>query len=373
MVARPRLFEHRSLRASLAASSLALWTPAASPCTVQGVVHVSSLDVGAGQPVRVEQQARVTFVGSTAMVEGVEPLAFRRVVTAASVALYLRSPVVLGATVGAARGVRVEVEAVDGPGHVRAKLYASDELSVRGVRLACRWLVTQPREDSFDDAPVPFAPTNRRWMTDSTAVERSVCRAGPTGTQRCDVYRNRCMAISDASVCGYRSVRPTLVVRAAPRDGSPSVIVEATDDISFADEDGNPRWLRVRSRRHDRPDALVVRGWVRRRDVRWSQEVPPSARRPLVATIGTVGVARPLGTRSGFVTLDANVELFAQDQLNSWARITRSYCAAAEQPPGSSLLAVALPGSSSVGVDRQGWVYASQARWVPSCDVPRAR
>jgi hypothetical protein len=356
-----------SLQSSVFSAALgivaSLVTPVASAqCAVAGVTSVRGLRVGSVGPLDLEQSMVTTFVGERAVVEGRSPLAFRGVAAPSEVALYLREGVLLSALVGVAIGVRVEVERGERDA-VIATLRGDNGLVVRSIRVACALLDTSRARDPRPAAPRPALAVDRRWRTDATAREEWRCTSGLPGVGVCTAIRGRCQPVGDGSVCGYHPQRRSLVLRARPDVRSAGVTIEATRDVSFADDSGNREWVRVFSRGSLEREDLVVHGWVRRADVRWSQEVPPSYS-TRIGTIGRIGEVLPAGARSGFAALAAGTAVSSEAGIE-WARTVAPLCARAVQraPFGHVRLALAPVVSRHSGA----WVAPTSARWVDRC------
>jgi hypothetical protein len=335
---------------------------ASAQCAVTGVTSVRGLRVGSVGPLDLEQSMVTTFEGARAMVEGRSPLAFRGVAAPGEVALYLREGALLGALVGAAKGVSVEVERGERDA-VIATLRSDNGLVVRSIRFPCALLETTRAREPRASAPRPAFSVDARWRTDGTAREEWRCASDRPGVRACTPIRGRCHAVGDGSVCGYHPRGRSLVLRARPDMRSASVTVEATRDISFADDSGHGEWLRVFSRGSNDREDLVVHGWVRRADVRWSQEVPPSYY-TRVGTIGGIGEVLPVGARSGFVALAAGSAVLSESGVE-WARSVAPLCARAVQRTPSEHVRLAL--APVVSRHSGAWVAATSARWVDRC------
>lgn len=335
---------------------------ARAECTVTGVASVSGLRVGPIGPLDLEQSMVATFVGRRATIEGLTPLVFRGETAANAVKVYIRDGAVLRGLVGVARGLRVEVERAERDAVV-ATLRDDGGLTVRSVRVPCALLEGAPSAGTPSSPPRPSFPEDRRWRGDGTARQEFRCTRGPGNSMGCAPVRGRCSPVGDASVCGYHPRAAQLRVHARPDARSAAVVVEATADISFADDSGNGAWLRVYSRGAQGRDALVVRGWVRRADVRWTQEVPPSFAGVGLGCYGTIGRATILNARVGFVSIAAQTSVFDAAGVE-WASTAAPLCARAQQAPNRNVsveLDVSPTRASIV------WVVPSAVRWVERC------
>jgi hypothetical protein len=301
---------------------------------------------------------RVTFAGAVATLEGSAPLVFRREVPASQVRLFLVAPFAWGGVLAASRGAPVAVERGDESG-VTATLRAGDALTAHGVPVPCGSLTT---ESSATTPPtgLPAARTTR-WVT------RRPPRVPSGGSLACtnDVSpRSRCRLRHDASQCGYHPVGPRLRVFAEPRGDSAYVALRATRDVVFADEDGRPGWLLVRTR--GPAVGLAARGWVRAREVRWAQEVPPSQRRRDICASRPGRVVRA-SSRRGAVTLAPGTAV-VDPAGRALARVGAApFCPRAELPAGAARAFIALPGMGEV--DEGAQVDAANLTWVDACPV----
>lgn len=337
---------------------------ARAQCVVEGLTAVDSLGVAPpAAPLR--QAMRVTLAGGVATLEGIAPLVFRREVPASQVRLYLAAPFAWGGVLAASRGESVTVEGSDERG-VTATLRAGDALIVRGVPVPCGALTTHASAPSMPPG-LPAAPPTR-WVTRSGVVHETRCTQG-RGSAACahEVSpRSRCRLRSDASQCGHHPVGERLRVFAEPRADSAYVEVRATRDVVFADEDGRPGWLLVRTR--GAVAGLAVRGWVRAPDVRWAQEVPPSqrARRDVGAQPGRRVRA---SSRRGAVTLAADTVVRDAGGAELARVGAATFCTRAELPAGAARAFIALPGMGEV--DEGAQVEAANLAWVNACPPAR--
>ncbi len=354
----------RSLIFALTGSILSLTTiNAHAQCVFEGVATARIEGSPAAVATSITEAMRVTLSGARATIEGRTPLAFRTVVAASDVELFVADPGVRTTLVGAARGVRARVESVSRDVAL-VTLSAEDSLEVRGVRLPCTALTTERPTESLRAAAVPAYSANRRWRSSADAHREWRCteRRGARGCGEVTIP-GRCRAIGDGSVCGYHPRRRTLRLFAAASAASESVEAFATADVSFADDDGRPGWLRVISRVPSR-GAVVVRGWVRAADVRWTQEVPPYARSTGIGAVGVAGRLVARSTRYGFVTVERETEVH-DERSSPWARVTESWCTRGEQPQGSSRVFVDLPGQRHA--EPRASIPSERVRWVDAC------
>lgn len=357
----------RSVRWTTLAAALACVVSLATrdahaQCVVTEVESATGLRIGAVGPLDLDQSMVATFAGRRATVEGVTPLIFRGETNANAVRLYIRHNGVLAGLVGVARGAPVVVERAEGNA-VIATLRDDGGLTVRSVRVPCSMLAGTVQNPSQVSAPRPPYAEDRRWQTDATAREEWRCTRSRSGTSACTPVRGRCAAVGDGSVCGYHPRNAQLAVHAQPSAQSASVIIEATGDISFADDSGNRDWLRVYSRGYNGRDTVVVRGWVRRADVRWAQEVPPSASGFSSGCYGRIGGTAALHARVGFVTVAVQTRVF-NDAGVEWASTARAVCVRAEQAPNSN---VRLELDVSPRHEAVAWVVPTAVRWVERC------
>jgi hypothetical protein len=354
----------RSLIFALTGSILSLTTVKAhAQCVFEGVATARIDGPPTAVATAITEAMRVTLSGARATIEGRAPLAFRTVVAASDVELFVADPGVRTTLVGAARGVRARVESVSRDVAL-VTLSAEDSLEVRGVRLPCAALTTERPTESLRAAAAPAYSANRRWRSSADAHREWRCTER-RGARSCGevTVPGRCRAIGDGSVCGYHPRRRTLRLFAAPSAASESVEVFATADVSFADDDGRPGWLRVISRVPSR-GAVVVRGWARAADVRWTQEVPPYARSMGIGAVGVAGRVVARSTRLGFVTLERDAEVH-DERSSPWARVAESWCTRGEQPQGSARVWVHLPGQRHATPGAS--VAAEHVRWVDAC------
>ena len=332
---------------------------AAAQCVLEGSPSLTLTPEGASAPVTITEPLRITLRGSSATVEGTNPVTFRAMLPASDLALYLArtfTTPMLGASAGAQVVVR---EAL--PSSVVGDLRAGERLRVEGVSLSCRDLTFQAPTTGPAEAPLAAFAVRPGWITHTTAYERTECHRSASGTVVCAQQRNRCVPVGDGSVCGHHPIASTVRVFAAPAARGASLTLAASRDVILADEDGRAGWLRIRTRTDD-PLPLAVRGWVRVSDVRWSQEVPPSAFGG-VGTLGSIGRAQPASVRHGFVIVEAGSPL-EDARATRWGTIVRAWCAAAEQPPDSSRVRVTLPGAS----EPAAFVAGDRVRWVDACE-----
>lgn len=354
----------RALIIALASSFLSLTTANAhAQCAFEGVTTARIEGSPTAVATTITEAMRVTVSGSHATIEGRTPLAFRTVVAARDVELFVADVGVSTALVGAARGVRARVESVSRDVATVA-LSAEDSLEVRGVRLPCAALTTERPTESLRAAAVPAYTNNSRWRSSADSRREWRC-TGHRGARGCAevAVPGRCRAIGDGSVCGYHPRRRALRLFAAPSASSESVEAVATADVSFVDDDGRPGWLRVISRGPTR-GAVVVRGWVRVADVRWTQEVPPFARSVGIGAVGVAGRWVARSTRYGFVTVERDAEVH-DERSRPWARVADSWCTRGEQPQGSARVLVDLPGQRHA--EPRASVASERVRWVDAC------
>jgi hypothetical protein len=373
-----------ALSALLAGPSLLSSRSALAQCTVEGSIELSSMREPSLAAAPITQAMRVTFRGREATVEGTAPLAFRAVIAAQNVRVFIGDGGFTSGLVSASSGAEVRV--IDTRGSdVIASIRASDELEARGVLLPCAAL--SARRATAQRVSLPEYPASRRWTSDSIVNVRPHCDArgceglvsptptvrgpfqctGRAGSVRCapSPHAGRCQPVGDGSWCGYHPVRASLRIYRAPSARSDSIEVVATRDVSFVDDDGRVGWLRVQSSAFS-GNALVVRGWVRAAHVRWTQEVAPSARNVGLGAYGVItGRARAIGARVGFVVLarETSIEDAAGAAI---ARVADAeWCTAAEHPANATHVRVALPGSSAPSEDAR--VALREARWVQDC------
>lgn len=354
-----RAMLRRALLPTLAAIVFAPVT-ARAQCVVQGLALVDAVGDDETTP-PLSQAMRVTLRGATATLEGTAPLVFRREVPASRVRLYLAGPFAWGGVLAASRGVSVTVEGSSEQG-VTATLRAGDALIARGVPVPCGSLTT---EGSATTIPEGLPATRAtRWVTRSGVVYASRCAQG-RGSLACanEVSpRSRCRLRSDASQCGYHPVGPGLRVFAEPRADSAYVELRASRDVVFADEDGRPGWLLVRTR--GLVSGLAARGWVRAQDVRWAQEVPPSQRRR-EGVPSQPGRRVRASSRRGAVTLAVGTAVL-DPAGHELARVGAApFCTRAELPAGAAQAFIALPGMGEV--DEGARVDAAGLAWVEAC------
>lgn len=351
----------KRLPVALVAALLLAPSLGAAQCVLEGVTRVDWLR-GGEPPMPIEQRMRVTLAGATASLEGTAPLAFHAAVPAERVRLYLGPPGLSNQVMAASQGVRVFVQSATRDG-VTATLRADYALAVRGVRLPCRALSTTPSPSQ--PATAPSHPVNRRWVSDSYVHREMRCtgRRGARGCAERVSPASRCRPVADASQCGYHPLRGSLRVFSAPSERSASVEAVPTRDVVFVDEDGRRAWLRVRSHALT-GGALALNGWVRRGDVRWSQEVPPGIRRA-----GGVGVTRgrvmARGMRRGYVTLRADTEVRdARGELIARTAVA-AFCTEGEHWPGEARVRIALPGGGAA--HERALVAEDRVEWSAAC------
>ncbi|MFO0628849.1 MAG: hypothetical protein U0325_24960 [Polyangiales bacterium] len=329
---------------------------ARAQCVVEGLTAVDALGTA---PLR--QAMRVTLAGPTATLEGSAPLVFHREVPASQVRLYLAAPFLWGGVLAASRGTPVTVEQRDARG-VTATLRVGDALVAHGVAVPCGSLTPQGSTPTTPEGLPAAAPT--RWVTRSGVVYAARCAEG-RGSAACAQEvspASRCRLRDDASQCGYHPVGPRLRVFAEPRADSASVALRANRDVVFADEDGRPGWLLVRTR--GLVSGLAARGWVRTQDVRWAQEVPPSVRRP-VGVRSQPGRRVQASARRGAVTLTSGT-VVVDPAGHELARVGAApFCTRAELPLGAARAIIALPGMTEV--DEGAQVDAARLAWVDAC------
>lgn len=357
---------------------------ALAQCTVEGTIELTSMRAPSLAAVPITQAMRVTFRGREATVEGSAPLAFRSVISSQNTRVFIGDRGFTSGLLSVSRGAQVHVIDTRGT-DVVATIQTSDELVARAVLLPCSAL--SATRTNTERARVPEYPASRRWTSDSIVNVQPRCSArgcegmvvptqsvrgpfqctGRAGSVRCapSPHAGRCQPIGDGSWCGYHPVRSSLRIYRAASTRSESVEVVATRDVTFVDDDGRPGWLRVQSSAMS-GNALVVRGWVRTSDVRWSQEVAPSVRTAGLGTIGVLsGRAHAIGTRVGFVLLDRETAI----EDSSGATIARvadaGWCTRAEHPANATHARIALPGSASPSEDAR--VAVREARWVQAC------
>lgn len=334
-------------------------------CVIEGVTHLASLRPADAAPLPITQTMRLTLSGPRATIEGLRPLSFRTGFAAESVDLFVGGSGFVSGVLSAAAGVRVRVLSTAGS-DVIAELHDSDGLVARELRLPCQLLRTTPGPVGTSASPPKFA-ANPGWVSHSVAQREMRCTRDRGGGMGCapTVLPGRCQPVGDASACGYHPLRAWLRLHERPAIASPSVLVKASRDVAFIDEDGRPGWIRVVSR-GIWWNRLVVGGWVRLRDVRWSQEVPPSLLSIGLGTMGIIGGrSRGRGTRVGSVTLapDTPIVDAAGREL---ARVAETpFCTAAELPANASQVLIALPGSGMATEPAR--VAADQVHWVTSC------
>ncbi|MEZ4389861.1 MAG: hypothetical protein R3A48_02100 [Polyangiales bacterium] len=334
---------------------------ASAQCVLEGVTRVDSLRVE-GSPMPLEQRMRVTLAGAVARVEGLAPLVFRAALPLSSVRLYLGPEGLANRVMAASPGLRVEAREAHGA-EVTATLVQDDALSVRGLRLPCAALSTT--QSRLQRVSAPSQPARARWA--SRSVVRREMHCTPRGGGRDCAERvsptSRCRPLGDASWCGYHPPRGSLRVFSEPNARSESVEVEVTRDVAFIDEDQRGPWLRVTSQGLG-IGTFALRGWVRAREVRWSQEVPPGR----VATGGgrvSRGRAVRRGARDGFVALRPGTPLL-DDRGEVIARTGEvAFCTRGELREGDSQARVALPGADDVHEGAQ--VAVESVQWVPVC------
>jgi len=329
---------------------------ACAQCVVEGLTAVDALGTA---PLR--QGMRVTLSGGVATLEGLAPLVFRRDVPAPQVRLYLAAPFLWGGVLAASRGTPVTVEQSDARG-VTATLRVGDALIAHGVAVPCGSLSP---EGSTPTTPEGLpAASSTRWVTRSGVVYAARCAEG-RGSAACAQEvspASRCRLRDDASQCGYHPVGSRLRVFVEPRADSAFVALRANRDVVFADEDGRPGWLLVRTR--GLVSGLAARGWVRTQDVRWAQEVPPSVLRP-VGVRSQPGRRVHVRARRGAVTL-ATSTVVVDPAGRELARVGAApFCTRAELPAGATQAFIALPGMNEV--DEGARVDAAGIAWVDAC------
>lgn len=356
-----RVMLRRTLIPTLAAIVFAPVT-ARAQCAVEGLTAITSLGITPA-PSPLSQAMRVTLAGAVATLEGAAPLVFRREVPASEIRLYLAAPFAWGGVLAASRGASVTVEASSDEG-VIATLRAGDALTAHGVPVPCGSLTPAWSATTTPEGLPAARPT--RWVTRSGVVSATRCAQG-RGSLACanEVSpRSRCRLRNDASQCGYHPVGPRLRVFAEPRGDSAYVELRATRDVVFADEDGRPGWLLVRTR--GPVVGLAARGWVRAQEVRWAQEVPPSqGRRNDV--VSQPGRRVRASSRRGAVTLAIGAAV-VDPAGHAFARVGAApFCTRAELPAGAARAFIALPGMGEV--DEGAQVDAAGLTWIDACPV----
>lgn len=350
----------------LAAVLVALGPPRAdAQCVLEGVTHLASLRDAGASPLPIIQAMRITLSGPRATVEGLRPLAFRTLLAAESVDLFVGSTGFASGLLSASPGVRVRVLGTSGT-DVIAALGDTDDLVVRELRLPCSALRTTPGPVGTSASPPRFA-SNPRWVSQSFVQRGMRCTRNRGGSVACidTVLPGRCQPVGDASDCGYHPLRGGLRLQLRPDSNSPSIVVKASRDVTFVDEDGRPGWLRVVSRGLS-GNRLVVGGWVRQSEVRWAQEVPPSLRNLGLGTVSMLpGRSRQRDTRVGFVTLAPDTPILDATGRELGRVFETPHCSAAEQLPNAAHVLIALPGSGLA--TNPARAAADQVRWVPSC------
>lgn len=375
------------LSALFAGPALLLTTRSAhAQCTVEGTIELRSMRGRSLAPVPITQAMRVTFRGRAATVEGTAPLAFRSVISSQDARVFIGERGFTSGLISVSSGAQVHVIDTRGT-DVIATVQSTDELVARAVLIPCAAL--SATRANTGRASAPEYPASRRWTSDSIVNAQPRCTArgceglvvptptvrgpfqctGRAGSVRCrpSPHAGRCQPIGDGSWCGYHPVRTALRIYRAASTRSASVEVVATRDVTFVDDDGRPGWLRVQSSDMS-GNALVVRGWVRAADVRWSQEVAPSVRSAGLGTIGVLsGRAHAIGTRVGFVLLDreTSIEDASGATIARVADAVAGWCTHAEHPANAAHVRLALPGRSSPSEDAR--VAAREARWVQAC------
>lgn len=327
---------------------------------LEGVTRVDSLRAE-GSPMALEQRMRVTLAGAVARVEGLAPLVFRVELPLSSVRLYLGPEGLANRVMAASPGLRVDVREARGA-EVTATLVQDAALSVRGLRLPCAALSTS--QSRLQRVSPPTHAARARWASRSVVRREMHCtqRGGGRGCAERVSPSSRCRPVGDASWCGYHPPSGRLRVFSEPSVRSESVEVEVTRDVAFIDEDGRGAWLRVTSAGLG-IGTLAMRGWVRARDVRWSQEVPPGR------VASGVGVTRGRvvwrGAREGFVTLPPGTPLLDERGEELARTGSEPFCTRGAAREGDSRGRIALPGASEV--HEGAWVESARLQWVPSC------
>ncbi len=357
----PRVMPRRALIQTLAAIVFAPET-ARAQCVVEGLTAITSLGI-THTPSPLSQGMRVTLAGAVATLEGSAPLVFRREVPASQVRLFLVAPFAWRGVLAASRGAPVTVERGDTDG-VTATLRAGDALTAHGVPLPCGSLTTE-WSAATTPAGLPAARATR-WVTRSGIVYATRCAQG-RGSLSCanEVSPlSRCRLRNDASQCGYHPVGPRLRVFAEPRGDSAYAELRTTRDVVFADEDGRPGWLLVRTR--GPLVGLAARGWARAQDLRWAQVVPPSQRRRH-DVVSQRGRRVHASARRGAVTLAGGTAV-VDPAGHAFARVGAApFCTRAELPAGAARAFIALPGMGEV--DEGAQVDAANLTWVDACPV----
>lgn len=377
--------------ASLIAGPLVLSAPreALAQCTVEGTIALTSMRGGSSPAAPITQAMRVTFRGRDATVEGTAPLAFHAVIPSQNARVFIGEGGFASGVLSASKGAEVLVTDTRGT-NVIATIRAGGDLVARAVSVPCGALSATRATVQRAQAPA-FAPS-RRWTSDSVVnapSSRCVTRGGVTscpgltlpyatvsGSLRCDgpagsvrcsptPHAGRCQPVGDGSVCGYHPARETLTLYRSPNAQSESVEVTATRDVTFIDDDGRPGWIRVVSH-GETGDGVVVGGWVRARDVRWSQEVPPSVRNAGMGTIGVLGGhGRAIGTRAGFVTVEQHTPIVDSSAAVVARVASAQWCTSAEHLANATHVRVSLPGARGLSDDAQ--VAIAEVRWAQSC------
>jgi len=351
----------------LALSALVLPRSARAQCPLVGDAVVGAVRVpGADGPLTLRERARVVLRGAVARVEGVAPIAFEGTAPAEAVTLYLRAPQRIGGVVGAGAGLPFVASRSDGP-WVVGTVRSPDGLTVGGVSVPCGALTLDAPSSAPAAAPVPEHRADPRWVPHTTARQVFRC-TGRAGVRGCTtVNLGRCQPIGDASVCGYHPPGGAVTVFAAPSEGPGvrRVRVRATRDIVFADEDRRGPWLLVRSRSHS-GEVLVVRGWVRASDVRWSQETPPHL---LSSSVGAVtggwGVSGDV--RRGYGEITPGSAVMWRDGTR-WGATAGPWCSQVFEWEGQATLAAPIPGGAPV----MARLRPEDVRWVDRCEAAGA-
>lgn len=351
----------------LALSALMLPRPARAQCPLVGDAVVGAVRVpGADGPFTLRERARVVLRGAVAQVEGVAPIAFEGTAPAEAVTLFLRAPQRIGGVVGVGAGLPFVASRADGP-WVIGTVRSHDGITVGGVSVPCAALTLEAPSSAPSSAPVPEHRANPRWVPHTTAREVFRCteRGGLRGCTT--VNLGWCQAVGDGSVCGYHPTGGAVTVFAAPSEapGVRRVRVQATRDIVFADEDRRGPWLLVRSRSYS-GEVLVVRGWVRASDVRWSQETPPHL---LTSPVGvaTAGWGVAGDVRRGYGEIAPGSAVMWRDGTR-WGETAGPWCAQVFQWEGQATLGVPIPGAGP----EMARLRAEDVRWVDRCEAAGA-
>lgn len=373
----------------LASSITALSAPTlASECRITGTGEIYGMTVrSTHEIVSMVGEFTVTLRPAGADVSAIRPLEFQATTALADVALAIHDATIVHGVLGIAAGVGFVATSVDGD-EVVGTIDNNEGLIARGVRVPCASLalrrgagttsVGSREPDNGRHAPVPTYNANRRWISSTRQQLRTVCHTSPRGHWReChEEPINRCSAIGDGSECGYHPSASTHLVRvfAAPNAASPSAEIQLHNDVVLQDQDGRRGWLLVQTL-SPQNKAVIVRGWVRRADVVWRQEVPEWLRTMGVGNIGTIGIGRPTvrGARQGYVRINVSTNVVNQARV-VWARAVQSYCSEAMQAPNTEWVQIDLPGRLLTSQDpnahrtrSQGFVIANAVEWVENC------